>query len=770
MKFFKYFVFLLVAALFLPKQGFSQSSYAFNDVTLVTLSASGQITSTLATGTAPFVVASTTLVTNLNAQFWNGQSSGDPGTLGYFRCVQHAAFGHAVANTITLECPTSVTAYEIILPAAAATGVSHWTNAANVVTQSVSAVVSADLNITATTCTNQFISVISSTATGTCTSFNLTGAQFANQGTTTTVLHGNAAGNPAFSAVVSADMNITTTTCTNQFLTAISATGTGTCTTATLAGAQFANQGTTTTLLHGNGAGNPSFGQIVSADMNITTTSCTNQFLTAISATGTGTCTTDTLASAQHANQGTTTTVLHGNGAGNPSFAAVDLSADVTGALATGTVPISQVTSAAGAIAIIANGDNVLPINCALTSSLNCLKVSETTAATTAGLPALIQATSLTKSTANAIEVTQGAAGPDGTFAPYVFYVSAAAAGAAGLTNNFGNAGAGVMWRTGAGGLGGPSGGQGGAGGAFNIALGAGAAPQTSTSGGAAGALQIATGAGGALIANSVGGIGGTGSVTSISAGAGGGGGSGTSSGTGGEGSKFTFSGGAGGVGGAASGSGGKGGSFTITTGAGGAATAGSTTGAGGDFSATIGSAGGTGTAGVPGQFKIVGGTVGGSNTTPLLNMTDTWNTSGVVDAAIFLNVTNSASGTGSKLMDLQIASATVDNVDKTGLESNSGLASIGTKFTASGCTNGTTVGGATAGKMTIGQNTACTVVITMGGAAAVTSATGWACTAYDQTAVPAVAIRQTASTTTTASLLMTTATNDVVTFACIGY
>lgn len=51
-------------------------------------------------------------------------------------------------------------------------------------------------------------------------------------GTTTTVLHGNAAGAPTFGAVVSADMNITTTTCTApQVLTAISATGTGTCAT-----------------------------------------------------------------------------------------------------------------------------------------------------------------------------------------------------------------------------------------------------------------------------------------------------------------------------------------------------------------------------------------------------------------------------------------------------------------------------------------------------------------------------------------------------------
>ncbi len=73
---------------------------------------------------------------------------------------------------------------------------------------------------------------------------------------------------------------------------------------------------------------------VVSADLSITPTTCTNQFVSALSAGGIGTCTTDILAGAQHANQGTTTTVLHGNAAGNPSWAAVSLSADVSGNLA----------------------------------------------------------------------------------------------------------------------------------------------------------------------------------------------------------------------------------------------------------------------------------------------------------------------------------------------------------------------------------------------------------------------------------------------------
>jgi hypothetical protein len=60
-------------------------------------------------------------------------------------------------------------------------------------------------------------------------------------------------------------------TCTNQFMTAVTAAGASTCTTATLASAQFANQGTTSTFLHGNGAGNPSFTGLALADTPLTT-------------------------------------------------------------------------------------------------------------------------------------------------------------------------------------------------------------------------------------------------------------------------------------------------------------------------------------------------------------------------------------------------------------------------------------------------------------------------------------------------------------------
>ena len=50
-----------------------------------------------------------------------------------------------------------------------------------------------------------------------------------------------------------------------------------------------------------------------------------------------------------------------------------------------------------------------------------------------------------------------------------------------------------------------------------------------------------------------------------------------------------------------------------------------------------------------------------------IYDMTDTWNAAGTVFSAIKMNVTNSASATGSKLIDLQLAGNSLFNVDKTG-------------------------------------------------------------------------------------------------------
>jgi len=93
-----------------------------------------------------------------------------------------------------------------------------------------------------------------------------------------------------------------------------------------------------------------------------------------------------------------------------------------------------------------------------------------------------------------------------------------------------------------------------------------------------------------------------------------------------------------------------------------------------------------------------------------------------------------------------------------------------GTTFTASGCSNGTLVGGATAGKFTVGANS-CTVVVTMGNSA--TAPNGWFCSPQDQTTAELTAgVYQSASTTTTATFTVpvTAGATDVIGFACIGY
>jgi hypothetical protein len=56
-----------------------------------------------------------------------------------------------------------------------------------------------------------------------------------------------------------------------------------------------------------------------------------------------------------------------------------------------------------------------------------------------------------------------------------------------------------------------------------------------------------------------------------------------------------------------------------------------------------------------------------GTQTVPALKVTPTWNTSGVVDAGIFENVTNTASGAGSKLADLQVGGSSVFSVGVAG-------------------------------------------------------------------------------------------------------
>lgn len=108
---------------------------------------------------------------------------------------------------------------------------------------------------------------------------------------------------------------------------------------------------------------------------------------------------------------------------------------------------------------------------------------------------------------------------------------------------------------------------------------------------------------------------------------------------------------------------------------------------------------------------------------------------------------------------------------DTTGKLKASAYMSVGTKFASNaGCTEGTLVGGATAGKFTIGTGGSCTVVVTMGDVD--TSPNGWACQVSDMTtSADAYNVHESASNATTATFVVGTAiSSDVIQFSCIGY
>jgi hypothetical protein len=96
-----------------------------------------------------------------------------------------------------------------------------------------------------------------------------------------------------------------------------------------------------------------------------------------------------------------------------------------------------------------------------------------------------------------------------------------------------------------------------------------------------------------------------------------------------------------------------------------------------------------------------------GSQTLPALSITPTWNTTGVVDAALLVNATNTASGAASKLLDLQIGGSTQFNVDKTGL--TTALGGVATGNGPPACVVGT------AGALCQGEGTAPTAAAAVG-------------------------------------------------------
>jgi len=93
--------------------------------------------------------------------------------------------------------------------------------------------------------------------------------------------------------------------------------------------------------------------------------------------------------------------------------------------------------------------------------------------------------------------------------------------------------------------------------------------------------------------------------------------------------------------------------------------------------------------------LSVIGNVLTGSTSTGILNLSQTWNTSGS-PTSILLNVINTASGASSKLMDLQISGSSQFNIDKSGNLFTFGSASINKITKPSGTTITTLTTGGT--------------------------------------------------------------------------
>lgn len=128
-------------------------------------------------------------------------------------------------------------------------------------------------------------------------------------------------------------------------------------------------------------------------------------------------------------------------------------------------------------------------------------------------------------------------------------------------------------------------------------------------------------------------------------------------------------------------------------------------------------------------------------------------------------DLSNGVTGSGATVLATSPA-LTTPNI---GAATDTAIISGATKFTISGCSASTTIGGASAGKFSSGTTGTCTVTITINGATGLTVPNGYSCWANDET-TPADVIHETGSTATTVTLSGTTVSADVIDFGCMAF